>query len=460
MSLINDVLRDLDQRRNSPQSHVPPGVRPAPGADRAGPHARRVLFWSVVALLIGAAGYLTHMSLPRTPPEIATPQRPPAMPAAQEDASPARGADPDVPGLQQIAVHDAPGGVELRFLADSPVVHVLERSDDGNGVTLRLPVAGDDTDLPELLGHMPELSAVDWRVHDEHLTLDLRFREAPRLQARRLAAGVTLEFDFPDNDPDPEEARAEAASGDGGGASAEPREPAEAEQPEEADAAGPDAADSARLVEDPLGIPVAERDAAGGHGLMKSRAHSPDAAGALRRGRDAEEAGDTDRAMAIYRDALDAMPDAWRVRRALAARHEERGERAAAVEILARGLDYEAGADELARLKARLLREQDPERAIRVLEKHPAPMFGEGRWHALLAALYRQTGRAAEAVPLYRELAREQSSQGRWWLGLGVSLEESGEPARARAAYQRALAVGGLNSELTAFLRQRIESLE
>lgn len=460
MSLINDVLRDLDRRRNSPRGHVPPGVRPAPGTGASGPYIRRVLLWSTVAALFGAAVYLTHVLLPRTPPEIAEPQTPPAMPAAEEDV-PAQDMDRGVPGLQQITVHDAPRGVELRFLADGPVVHVLQSNDDGGGITLRLPVAGAGTDLPELLGRMPALRAVDWRVHDEHLTLDLRFHTAPRLQARRLAAGVALELEFPDgDDPEAEQAPAEASPEDGGAVTADAPEPAETEGTEIADAAEVDEADTGGLVEDPLGIPVADGDAADARGLVKSPANSLDAAGALRRGRDAEEAGETSRAMAIYREALGDMPDAWRVRRALAAIHQGRGERAVALEILAQGLEHEAGAAELARLKARLLREQDPEAAIRVLEKHPAPVFGEGRWHALLAALYRQSGRAEDAVPLYRELAREQSSEGRWWLGLGVSLEESGEPARARAAYQRALAVGGLNSELTAFLRQRIESLE
>ena len=459
MSLINDVLRDLDRRRNSPRNIMPPGVRSAPGGVRGGTQARRVVFGVALLLVIGAAGYLTHTPLPRTSPEVAGPQTPPVTPAADEDA-PVQEAQPGVPGLQQIAVHDVACGVELRFLADGPLVHVLERSDDGSDVTLRLPVAGEDTQLPDLLERMPHLRAVDWRVGDEYLTLDLRFRKVPRLQARRLAAGVALDFDFPEDPPESEQARESSAPEEGEATAAGEPESPETERGEVADADGADDADTRRLVESPLGVPVADRDAAGGPGLVKAPAQSLDAVGALRRGRDAEEAGDDDRAMAIYREALDATPEAWRVRRALAASHERRGEREAAVEVLTRGLDHEGGATQLARLKARLLREQDPEQAIRVLEEHPAPVFGKGRWHALLAALYRQTGRAGEAVPLYRELAREQSSEGRWWLGLGVALEESGESARARAAYQRALAVGGLNSELTAFLRQRIESLE
>ena len=463
MSLINDVLRDLDRRRNSPRNIMPPGVRSAPGGVRGGTQARRVVFGVALLLVIGAAGYLTHSLLPRTSPEVAGPQTPPVTPAADEDA-PVQEAQPGVPGMQEIAVNDVARGVELRFLADGPLVHVLERSDDGSDVTLRLPVAGEDTQLPDLLERMPHLRAVDWRVGDDYLTLALQFRTAPRLQARRLAAGVALGFDFPDDPPESAQTREGSAPEEGEATAAGEPETPETERGEVAAAEGAhhgaDDADIGGLVESPLGIPVADRDAASGPGLIKSSAQSLDAVGVLRRGRDAEEAGDTDRAMAIYREALDATPEAWRVRRALAASHERRGEREAAVEVLAGGLDYEAGTTQLARLKARLLRERDPEEAIRVLEEHPAPVFGEGRWHALLAALYRQTGRAGDAVPLYRELAREQSSEGRWWLGLGVTLEESGESARARAAYQRALAVGGLNSELTAFVRQRIESLE
>ncbi len=460
MSLINDVLRDLDRRRERPRGSMPSGVR-APGSHpRFRSAVIRVLPWFAGLGILGGAALMLHLWLeqqaPGTGGNVPEPANVTALDIGDEPVE-----DTPRPRLEQVDVRNAEAddeGLELRFITEYPLVHTLERASDGRVITLALPVDGEGPELPDLLREVPEVVAVDWRFHGDRLTLKLEFETAPRLQVQRLSlpAGVALAFDFPadpgaDDEPDGDgETVAETAEPGAGTEPEATRGDQRADRQETAEA----------LVESPLGVPAAEAGDGVGGELVRRPSRAGDADGALRRARAAEDAGDIREAEAIYRDGLAETPDAWRLRRGLAALLHQRGETESAAGLLAEGLEDERGAPALARLKARILMEHDPERAIRVLEAHPASSFGDGGWHALLAALYRQTGQAEDAVPLYRELARQQSSEGRWWLGLGVALEESDEADRARAAYERALTVGGLDSELTAFLRQRIETLE
>lgn len=110
MSVINRVLRDLEQRRGSDGSNLPPGVITAAGNDQPAGNSRRRSLVAVLAVaLAGVLGYIiqtTDFSGPKLPPppkprsaslEASAPEAPPApapapvatLPAPATPATPA-----------------------------------------------------------------------------------------------------------------------------------------------------------------------------------------------------------------------------------------------------------------------------------------------------------------------------------------------------------------------------------
>ena len=65
-------------------------------------------------------------------------------------------------------------------------------------------------------------------------------------------------------------------------------------------------------------------------------------------------------------------------------------------------------------------------------------------------------GRAKEAAERYREASRLAPGDGRWWLGLGLSLDAQGQSEDARAALLRAKQTGKLSAELMAIVDQKL----
>jgi len=97
------------------------------------------------------------------------------------------------------------------------------------------------------------------------------------------------------------------------------------------------------------------------------------------------------------------------------------------------------------------------EQAIAVLASEGSP--DNGNQQALLGALATQAGRYQDAVQAYRRLLALDAGQSRWWLGLAVALDNSGDAIAARAAYQGALDAGNLEQKTGQFVRQRLAAL-
>ena len=64
--------------------------------------------------------------------------------------------------------------------------------------------------------------------------------------------------------------------------------------------------------------------------------------------------------------------------------------------------------------------------------------------------------RHREAVDLYQAATRIAPGDGRWWLGLGLSLESGGRNDQSVAAFQRAYQAGNLSPELMALVEQKL----
>jgi MSHA biogenesis protein MshN len=78
---------------------------------------------------------------------------------------------------------------------------------------------------------------------------------------------------------------------------------------------------------------------------------------------------------------------------------------------------------------------------------------------AFLAALYQRAGRHADAVKNYQDALALQPAEGKWWLGLGISLEGTKNVPAARDAYRRALESGRLTANLSRYAEERLRAL-
>jgi len=94
-----------------------------------------------------------------------------------------------------------------------------------------------------------------------------------------------------------------------------------------------------------------------------------------------------------------------------------------------------------------------------VLEKVRAEGANQPEYLALLATLYQRAGRQADAVETYRQALGQRPQEGRWWLGLGISLEAQKNWTAAGEAYQRAKA-SVLDPKLARYAEQRLGALK
>jgi MSHA biogenesis protein MshN len=101
----------------------------------------------------------------------------------------------------------------------------------------------------------------------------------------------------------------------------------------------------------------------------------------------------------------------------------------------------------------------DTRGAVTTLEQNAPSLAQEPTYHALLAASYQQTGQWRESAGLYRQLVALRPGQSTWQLGLGIALEQLDQPAEAAQHYRLALAGAGLDDSARQFASERAAAL-
>ncbi len=97
----------------------------------------------------------------------------------------------------------------------------------------------------------------------------------------------------------------------------------------------------------------------------------------------------------------------------------------------------------------------DAPAAIVTLNDHAPSMLSAPAYHALLAASYQQTGQWQESAATYRQLVASRPSQATWQLGLAIALEQLDQPIEAGRHYRRALQGQGLDDGSRRFAAER-----
>lgn len=133
--------------------------------------------------------------------------------------------------------------------------------------------------------------------------------------------------------------------------------------------------------------------------------------------------------------------------------------------LIADGLEIDAQQLALTVLLARVKAEQgDPNGAIDTLKAALAAPTSVRRGEpadarALLATLQQRAGRNAEAIDNYAAALRLVPGNATWWVGLAISLSAEGRTEAARQAFERARATEMLSPELAQYVEQRLRAM-
>ncbi len=159
-------------------------------------------------------------------------------------------------------------------------------------------------------------------------------------------------------------------------------------------------------------------------------------------------------------EALSFSPVHLRARETLAAIFLNTGRISEAASSLKEGLHLKPAAAPLAKLYARILVDQgDIVNAVAVLERAHPGMAADPEYYALLAALYQQLEKYAQAAHVYQQILLRHPGTAHWWMGLALAQEAMGETTRALDAFQRAQRAGGLSDAVLKYIQTRILAL-
>ncbi len=174
-------------------------------------------------------------------------------------------------------------------------------------------------------------------------------------------------------------------------------------------------------------------------------------------------AGHTLQGTIALQRTLTIDPQVLPARLLLAGLEAKAGRLQSALALLDAGLTLRPNASRslsLVRLQARILIDAGhPKRALEVLKKNAPAVSAAPDYYALLAGLEVQAGHYRQAAHRYAALLTLSPDRAVWWLGLGIALDQSGQDQAALKAYQNALQYPGLSSASETYAQRRIKAL-
>lgn len=452
MSLVNDMLRDLEERRAAPAERLQldglQAVDETAAARRERiERLRRGSIWLAAVILIGLLVGLMIGRVVKGVPNLASVRHP----VAQAPAPAAVAAQV----LEVLPQHDARGLV-LQILLDRSVAY--QRTEESGAVSLRLPGA-------RLAGEAQhgrvqrDGRSLSWRVEAQGAAVQVLLvglGESLEVRDRLEAAGDRwlLWVEVPLTPP-----VAEAAEALDHLPAAEPAAPAaEAELPAWATAPLPAAvAPSPPRQPQPESAPEPVAVAPSGPPQVSVTPYRPDA---LAQARQALHDGHYPRAIRELEALQKSRGGDPEVLRWLARAYLAGGQQQRLLAWLPAQLAQFPQDSELRLLLARSqLQAGDTRGAVATLEQQAPTLEQEPTYFALLAASYQQTGQWQQSAALYQRLTALRPGQSTWQLGQAIALEQLEQPAEAARHYRQALQGSGLDDSARRFASERATAL-
>lgn len=175
---------------------------------------------------------------------------------------------------------------------------------------------------------------------------------------------------------------------------------------------------------------------------------------------DAEKQGNLTKAVGHYEKALSLEPSLHAARKQLAALYYGQGQFTKAGDSLSQGRLLYPQEFEFALLLARVQHDLgDTDLALATLGQIPdSHSLARQKWLAE-GDLAQKQGQFSLAEQAYRKLLQQEPQQPKWWMGLAYALDSQLQFSQARQAYRTALTYSGLSTQATTFIEQRLRQL-
>lgn len=450
MSLVNDMLRDLEQRR------VAPGEWPLgdtlQAVDEAGAarrerieRLRRGSIWfAAVALISVMVGLMIGRVVNGDPPPLFAAPPPASAPAVAATA---------VAQVLEVLPQNDGRRLILQVLLDRSVTY--QRNEESGAVSLFLPAVKMPAEAAQ--GRVQNAGrSLSWRVEgkgDGVQILLVGLGEQLQVSDRLEPAGDRwlLWLEVALQAPGLEAAEAPEVT----------LEPA-VEAPRELEGALPDWASrpvpSAEPARPAPAAPKAVAQAPSGPPQVRIASHQGNARSQARQ---ALLEQDYPRAIRQLEALHGRQGDDLELLRWLAQAYQGAGQQAQLLDWLPGQLRRYPQDAELRMLLARAqLQAGAMAAAVATLSQHAPALSAEPGYHALLAASYQQTRQWAQSAAVYRQLVALRPAQGTWQLGLAIALEQLERPAEAAQHYRQALQGQGLDQASRRFASERADALK
>jgi len=177
-------------------------------------------------------------------------------------------------------------------------------------------------------------------------------------------------------------------------------------------------------------------------------------------GRKLYEDGDVDKGLSKLLNAVKQAPANVKARSTLAVLLLEQGRNDMAKYILEEGLNTHPQESQWAMILGReLYSEGKFGKAQQVLQEASPSLANHEDYYALYAGVLQARKEYTRAAMVYRNLLRQHPSNGSWWLGLAISLEAMSRKDDAITAYKHALNTPQLNPDSARFAKDRLHRL-
>lgn len=165
-------------------------------------------------------------------------------------------------------------------------------------------------------------------------------------------------------------------------------------------------------------------------------------------------------AVAALQGFIDANPQAHQSRETLAKLMLQQSDFAAVTILVQEGMAVAPEYAGYRKLQARLLLSSGmAQEAVRVLSNQAPPVSIDNEYHDLLATAQLSTMDFVGAAKSYQSLVQQNRGEARWWYGLAAAWDGQGREAEALQAYQQALNLPSLSAGLRQRSEQRVAEL-